>query len=330
MVSSHLLGYEIVTQVATESFLGLLYGAHERNLRGVTTHERWDVLVVDLDGTLLCGKGEVSEANKRSIDAVRDAGIEIVVATGRCFAECEHILEQVEHDGVVIVAGGSQLCDASGSAIESETLDVRIVKEVAKQILCSNHRLLLLKDVSQCDAQYVLVGDAPLHHASTWWFDSLGITLHEVNTLDEDPWPNHTLRAGAVAEEQQLKKSGSILAKKLQSIAKLQHWSAVTSSEATKSKTHLLEVFGSTVNKWTMLQKYLGENFIPQRIVAIGDGLNDVEVLQEAGFSIAMSNADAFVQSHADVISGHHNEHGFAQAMYRWVLEKDDQLEQLN
>ena len=39
-----------------------------------------------------------------------------------------------------------------------------------------------------------------------------------------------------------------------------------------------------------MLEKYLGVRFNPQRIAAIGDGLNDVEVFQEAGLSIAMSN----------------------------------------
>ncbi len=292
-------------------------------------HERWDVLVVDLDGTLLCGMGKVSDANRKSYDAVKEAGIEIVIATGRCFSECEHILKAIDHEGVAIVAGGSQLCDAQGNTIESDPLDEKIVCEVAEHILDGNHRLLLLKDVSASDAQYVLVGDAPLHHASTWWFETLGISLLEVLSIDEDPWPEHTLRAGAVAEQKNLTEQVSILVEQLQSRAKLQHWSAVTCSEATGSETHLLEIFGVSVNKWAMLQKHLGDKFDPQRIVAIGDGLNDVEVLQEAGRSIAMSNANAFVQSHADFISGHHDEHGFAEAMYTWVLENKILLEQI-
>jgi len=287
-------------------------------------HERWDVLVVDLDGTLLCGKGNVSVANRESLRAVKEAGIEIVIATGRCFNECEHILRKIEHDGVSIVAGGSQLCDAQGGSVVSDLLEEQIVLEVAEHILNGNHRLLLLKDASVCDAQYVLVGDAPLHHASTWWFDALNISFLEVDTIEEDPWPGHTLRAGAVANEQNLKKEVSLLVEQLQSRAKLQHWSAVTSSQATGSETHLLEIFGLSVNKWSMLQKHLGENLNSERIVVIGDGLNDVEILQSAGLSIAMSNAEPFVQSHADVISGHHNEDGFAEAIYTWVLEKDE------
>ncbi len=296
---------------------------------GVMKHARWDVLVVDLDGTLLCGKGKVSEHNRKSYETVKNSGIEIVIATGRSFSECEHILKSIEHEGVVIVAGGSQLCDAQGNAIASDPLDRDIVREVAEHILDGEHRLLLLKNTSVCDAQYVLVGDAPLHHASTWWFDTLGITLLEVATIEEDPWPDHTLRAGAVAEECNLRQQVGNLVEQLQERAKLQHWSAVTCSEATGSETHLLEIFGATVNKWTMLQKHLGEKFDPERIVAIGDGLNDVELLQEAGRSIAMSNANAFVQSHADFVSGHHDAHGFAEAMYTWVLEKKSLLEQI-
>ncbi|MGY8757046.1 MAG: HAD family hydrolase [Phycisphaerales bacterium] len=51
----------------------------------------WDVLVVDLDGTLLCKQGEVSEQNLHALDSVRELGIEVVVATGRSFRECKHI-----------------------------------------------------------------------------------------------------------------------------------------------------------------------------------------------------------------------------------------------
>ena len=313
--------------MASELPLGLLYKALERSLVR-DMHERWDVLVVDLDGTLLCGRGQVSERNRRSLDAVRTAGIEIVVATGRCFAECRHILNTIGHKGAAIVAGGSQLCDDKGEAIVSDPLDEQIVREVAEQVLANGHRLLLLKDDSKCETQYVLVGDAPLHRASTWWFSSLEIPLLEVDTIEDDPWPQHTLRAGAVADAQKLESAVDILVDRLQTRAKLQHWSAVTSSEATGSQTHLLEIFGVSVNKWTMLQKHMGDRFNCRRIAAIGDGLNDVELLQEAGLSIAMSNASSYVQSQADLVSGHHNEDGFADAMDKWILGNDSNSEQ--
>ena len=280
----------------------------------------WDVLVLDLDGTLLCSQGAVSDQNLHALDIVREHGIEVVVATGRSFSECKHVLHEIQHLGVCISAGGSQLTDSDGNALLRDVVDVLVVQEVTEQIIASGYRSLLLKDATACDAQYVLVGDASLHEASTWWFDSLGISTIEVETMDEDPWPEHTLRVGAIANESDLLPIATQLKVSLEGRAKLQHWSAVTSSQATGSSTHLLEVFGNEVSKWAMLERYLGEKLKRERIVAIGDGLNDIEVLREAGLSIVMENANEEVQQYADVLAGHHDSHGFANAMRRWII----------
>ncbi len=280
----------------------------------------WDVLVIDLDGTLLCKLGEVPDQNLYALDEVRESGTEIVVATGRCFAECQHIIEAIQHDGVCITAGGSQLTDSDGNVVSSNGVDEDIVGEVTARVLENELRCLLLKDATNCECQYVLVGNAPLHQASEWWFEALGISVLEIETIDEDPWPQHTLRAGAVAHKKQLKPVASHLEQSLLGRAKMQHWSAVTSTQATGSSTHLLEVFGYMVNKWSMLERHLGASIDQKRIAAIGDGLNDVEVLKEACLSIAMENATSAVQQHANVIAGHHNEHGFAEAMRRWIV----------
>lgn len=281
---------------------------------------QWDVLVLDLDGTLLCSQGAVSDQNLHALDIVRDHGIEVVVATGRSFSECKHVLREIQHDGVCISAGGSQLTDSDGNTLLRDVVDVLVVQEVTEQVLASGHRSLLLKDATACDTQYVLVGDASLHEASTWWFDSLGVSTIEVETIDEDPWPEHTLRVGAVAKESDLLPIAKKLKVSLEGRAKLQHWSAVTCSQATGSSTHLLEVFGNEVSKWAMLERHLGENLQRERIVAIGDGLNDIEVLREVGLSIVMENANEEVQQHADVLAGHHDSHGFAHAMRRWII----------
>jgi hypothetical protein len=275
---------------------------------------------MDLDGTLLCGQGEVSAQNMHALDEVRDSGVEIVVATGRCYTECKHILNAIDHLGVSITAGGSKLTNRNGETIKRDTVDYSVVSDVSSHVLDGEHRCLLLKDSNQCGVQYVLVGDAPLHSASTWWFESLGISLFEVDTLEDDPWPQHTLRVGAVAEEKTLLPIAEKLDVLLTSRAKMQHWSAVTCSEATGSSTHLLEVFSKSVNKWTMLERHLGTKLQKDRVAAIGDGLNDIEVLQEVGLSIVMENANDEVQQHAHVLAGHHNDNGFAKAMQRWII----------
>jgi hypothetical protein len=282
----------------------------------------WDVLCLDLDGTLLCKQGEVSDQNLYALDRVRESGIETIIATGRSYAECKHILKKIHHTGVCITAGGSQLTNHDGESITRNVVDRTVVCDVTAQVVQQNLRCLLLKDATVCEAQYVLVGDAPLHSASKWWFESLGISVHSVPTIEDDPWPSHTLRVGAVAHEKDISTVAKQLEIDLDGRAKLQHWSAVTSAESTGSSTHLLEVFGFSVNKWSMLEFHLGKTITDLRIAAIGDGLNDIEVLREAHLSIAMENATDDVQLHANVIAGHHDNHGFAEAMSRWIIPR--------
>ena len=55
------------------------------------------------------------------------------------------------------------------------------------------------------------------------------------------------------------------------------------------------------------------------QVAALGDGLNDVEMLREAGLGIAMGNAPEAVKSAADWITGTNDEDGVAQAVRRLV-----------
>ena len=296
--------------------------ANERGYHAIM-HNHWDAFVIDLDGTFLDSQGRVSDVNIQALDEVRATEIEIIIATGRCFTECKHILNVINHSGVTITAGGSALNAQDGSTIDSSKMSTAIVAEVAEQVTQGCHRCLLLKDPNICGIPYVLVGDAPLHQASMWWFESLNIPFLEVDTIKDDPWPEDTLRAGAVANVETLKPLAQKLEFGLKNRAKIQHWSAVTCSEATGSAVHLLEVFAQSVDKWSMLEKYMicsGRRLNHQRVISIGDGLNDIELLKHSGRSIAMGNASDFVKSHANFVGDHHQDNGFAKAVRRWVL----------
>ena len=60
---------------------------------------------------------------------------------------------------------------------------------------------------------------------------------------------------------------------------------------------------------------------VPQsEVMALGDSFNDLEMLQWAGVSVAMDNADADLKAHADFITGHNREAGFAKAIRKWAL----------
>jgi hydroxymethylpyrimidine pyrophosphatase-like HAD family hydrolase len=146
----------------------------------------------------------------------------------------------------------------------------------------------------------------------------LEVAVRHVDALEHDAHPHDTVRAGAVACESRLAPLAQALRQELGDLCALQHWSAVTASHAIGSSTHLLEVFTSDVNKWTMIERYCRRNEIdPQRVAAIGDGLNDVELVREAGLGIAMANAGPEVLAHADRVTDDHESDGVANAIER-------------
>jgi len=159
--------------------------------------------------------------------------------------------------------------------------------------------------------------------ASRWWFAQLPARIRHLESLDHDEHPEDSLRAGAVGCSSRLAPIAGALRAQLGDRCFLQHWSAVTESAATGSSTHLLEVFTANVNKWTMISSHCQRKGIdPKRVAAIGDGLNDVEMLRNAGLGIAMANAGPESKAAATRITNDHNHHGVAEAIDRILREE--------
>ena len=83
-----------------------------------------------------------------------------------------------------------------------------------------------------------------------------------------------------------------------------------------------IEINAAGVNKGTGLIR-LGEllGIRREEIMACGDGDNDAAMLREAGFGVAMSNAEEQVKEAADYITGSNEEDGAARAIEKFVLE---------
>jgi len=283
-----------------------------------------DLLVLDLDGTLLNRRGEVTRRNIAAIEAAESAGLPVVIATGRSWSEARHVLAQVGYQRPLIAAGGAVISDGpTGTTMRREAIAEPLVGDVVATLLSHEHPTLLLKDVPARTDEYIVVGAGPLDRASEWWFDAFRIGYRRVAALEDDPHPEDTVRIGVVASGDTLAEVAAEVRREVGDRVFLQHWSAVTAEEATGSTTHLLEIFGPNVSKWTAILELCASMGIdPARTVTVGDGLNDVEMIANAGTGIAMSNACAAVLDVADAVAGHHDEDGVAEVIMR-LLDRD-------
>lgn len=278
------------------------------------------LLVTDLDGTLLDRRGHVSPRNRAALAAARAAGWHVVIATGRTWAESHRAIDCVAEDALFIGAAGASLHEAgSGRVLATRTIDARTAVELAHEIIDDGHRAHLLLDASQAGHDYLFCGTAPLDAATEWWLTEHPVRSRDWHAVPEDAHEHlegRVLRVGTIAVEDALAPLAARIAAARGATLGIRHWSALTSSEATGSATHMLEIFAPGTDKWSMAVEAARQLGIPQdAIVAMGDGLNDLDLLSNAGIAVAMGNADPRIAGVAHAHTRHHDEDGVAHAV---------------
>lgn len=286
-----------------------------------STHYR--LLAIDLDGTLLLPEGRVSDASREAIGRAGEAGIRVVIATGRGLYETTPVIEGLPLPGPLVLAGGALVSEyPSGKTVVSRPMEAALVGEIVSMMVRGDHSVLMLKDRCSTGLDYVVVGEAELDRATQWWFDHLPVIVKRVPHLSDDPWPAGTLRLGVVTRRSRMQAIAEPIVRTFGSRAFVHYFPALTGGAdhigPDDDPTELLEVFALETGKWTALQQFgAGEGIPPEQIAVIGDEINDLGMIRHAGLGVAMGNAPFAVRRIADHITLSNREEGVAHAIER-------------
>ncbi|MEE2681572.1 MAG: HAD family hydrolase [Planctomycetota bacterium] len=272
------------------------------------------LIVSDLDGTLLDPGGLLSPESRQAIDELRSRGIEFILATGRTFYESQFALEDIRHGREMIGAAGALLTEVTtGRTVARSVLPADLIVRVTGMILGEGHLPQLLQDRTHSAHDYLLVGDAEVHPTMDWWLTRHGLRSDRISTID-DVDLSHTVRVGVVGGPNELDRLTERIAEAFGDELVVRHWEAV--SEAPDQSTYLLELFDRGVDKWTMIEQVMRRDGLRvEEVAVIGDGLNDIQMLREAGVGIAMGQANAEVKAAADRVVSSNRDEGFAEAI---------------
>lgn len=282
---------------------------------------------MDLDGTLLNTRGEVSERNRHAIADARAAGLRVVPCTGRGLAECAHVLRRIDQLDPVVVAGGAIIaCPTSGGTLHRFALSAELVERAVGTVLEHEHVALVLKDPVETGFDYLVVRGAAryrLDPVTEWWFRSMNVRVHTVNHIREDPHPQHTVRVGACGMSGVMARVRDSLVANAGEGTHVHHFPAVVAPEHARvdergQTLHVLELFSADANKWSAVSHVArGWGVGREEVVAIGDEINDVPMVRGAGLGVAMGNAVAGVRTVAGKSTLSNDEDGVAHAVGR-------------
>lgn len=246
---------------------------------------KYKLLALDMDGTLLTDQHQISPETELWIRKAMAAGVHVCLSTGRRFIEAVPFGEQLGLDTPMVTVNGSEVWRTPHELYHRELLDKAIVSQMYQMSRDKN----------------------------VWfWADAVEGNYNEQNwepeLLDRNQW----LKFGYHTEDHDIRHS---LMLELQNIGWL---------EITNSSPYNLEINPAGINKASGIRtvcELLGIKMA--EVVAIGDSLNDLAVIQAAGLGVAMGNAQIAVQENADVVTASNNDDGIALIIRDYILTEE-------
>ena len=259
------------------------------------------LMAIDVDGTLLDGSHRLRADVREAVNRLAASGCAVALATARGPQAVVEIVQQFDFAPSLICFSGGWIgeLDSTSRRLVSVRLDRRLPADIARSI------------VSQAINQGV---EPNVFTPETWRVRKLTDEIvEETRIVNLQPLVSDELLADDVEPSKIMLISRLEVADEaLPPIAR----SIQPISTVTFSKRNYLEILPVGVNKAkavAALAQFLGVDL--SEVAAIGDGLNDLEMLSEAGFAIAMGNASDRVKAAADLIVGSNDDAGVAQAV---------------
>jgi 5-amino-6-(5-phospho-D-ribitylamino)uracil phosphatase len=272
------------------------------------------LLAIDIDGTLVNSRHELTEPTRQAVLRARREGVEIVLATGRRYSRVLPLVEPLELNVPLITASGALIKRAS----DHQTLFR------AEFLPGALHHCLHVVDTAGFAA--VLYGDtydagfdyfqrderstSPL--LSEFYLKNAGFgRLHpEIMTR-----PPEGIFAGfAMGTREEMKRLQAELERHLPELL------YVHVLRSPRYNGFMCEIAPYGVSKWTGVYRLAEEwGISPDEICAVGDDVNDIPMVQAAGLGIAMGNAVDELKAVADRIAPPNDEDGLVQVV-DWVL----------
>jgi Cof subfamily protein (haloacid dehalogenase superfamily) len=270
------------------------------------------LLALDIDGTILDSQGHIPEANREAIADAIEAGVEVALATGRRYDFARPIFDRLPAPLTLILSNGAIVKRRDGETLMRSLLPRAIARDVLARVPEHRDSAAVVFDRPR-EGQVVFEAidwDHPRHHR---FFAANRPFLSEVTPLEdcltEDPI--QVMFSGGCVEMRRL-------FERLQDAAS--GWS-IALTEYEHRDFSLVDIVRAGCSKGSALRAWSEHRgFAPAEVMAMGDNLNDLQMLEFAGTPVVMGNALSELKARGWSVTTTNDEAGVARAIEEYIL----------
>jgi len=280
---------------------------------------RYRLIAIDLDGTLLCPKGEVSAENRRALHTAHEAGAIIIPCTGRGWRESRSVVASIPDTEVGVFNTGAMVVGLRDGATHNRAaFDGDLVRELIAMMASHDEAVLLYTDATQTGYEYIVTGRGEPTKITRWWFDHNALRW----AVQREPDPavmDHVVRVGSIAAADRARQVVGAIRDAFAQRVEAFSFEALQDPGATEP-AHIVECFSAGVTKWRGIEFVARQHGIePGEIAVIGDQINDLPMFERAGCAVAMGNAIDAIKGAAHYHTLTNDAHGVAHAIQKML-----------
>jgi Cof subfamily protein (haloacid dehalogenase superfamily) len=275
------------------------------------------LLAIDIDGTLVNSRDELTDATREGLVRAVAAGIRVVLATGRQYSRSLPLAQALGLNTPIVTACGSLIKDpANHATLYRASFGEGVVSRLVRAIDAAGFDPVVYTDHFHDGFEYHY-SRSPPRRAELAQFVELNARTGRFRP-DLVANPLEGIFAGfAMGGCDEMLALSRQLDKQFDGLLSLHVL------RSPRYLGHMCEIAPAGVNKWSGILRVAEMwGIAAHEICAVGDDINDIPMLRGAGLGIAMGNAAAEVLPHAQRIAPRHDDDGLVNVV-EWLLDAE-------
>ena len=273
------------------------------------------LLAIDIDGTLLDSRGRIPDAHRQALGEASARGVAIALVTGRSFHFTRPIADLLPMPVTLIVNNGAMVKSGEGATLLRRLLPRDAALAVLAGTRAFEDSVAIVFD-RQDERQIVFERMDWTHPHRRGYYEKnkayIAAASPLVAAVTEDPV--QVMFTGGVARMR-------ALAAELRAMP-IAHRFAVALTEYELRDFSLVDVNDAGCSKGSTLAQWARTRGVARdEVMAVGDNLNDVEMLEFAGTAAVMGNASTAMQARGFHLTASNDEDGLADVIRRFILD---------